>query len=366
MALLVHNWVLFLLRNGLGIEIALSAYSDGLGFYMDKRYQVFVSSTYVDLKEERQSVLQTLMEMDCIPAGMELFPAADQEQWEFIKRIIDDCDYYLLIIGGRYGSVADDGLSYTEKEFDYAVSKGVKVIALLHQDPDDLPRSKSELEEAKYQKLQKFREKVSDGRLVRFWKDASQLPGEVSLSLNKTMKMFPAVGWVRADSAASQELLVELNDVRKENEALKAKILKLNEGSSLIPSNELADFDSRFEVKGQYSLYALSINRATSHVNWTKETTWAELFGLLSPFLVGAPHESLVNEFLATHYSGLDINNSDITSPEVDTQNFYTIRIQLIALNLITVSNENNDTRWHLTDLGTRKMLETRIVRSNT
>jgi hypothetical protein len=60
---------------------------------MDKRYQVFVSSTYADLKEERQRVIQALMEMDCIPAGMELFPAADQEQFEFIKRVIDDCDY---------------------------------------------------------------------------------------------------------------------------------------------------------------------------------------------------------------------------------------------------------------------------------
>lgn len=169
---------------------------------MDKRYQVFVSSTYVDLQEERQSVLQTLMEMDCIPAGMELFPAADEEQWEFIKSVIDDCDYYLLIIGGRYGSTADDGLSYTEKEFDYAVSKGIKVIALLHKSPDELPRSKSETEESNYQKLQVFRNKVSDGRLVRFWNNPAQLPGEVSLSLNKTIKIFPAIGWVRADSTA--------------------------------------------------------------------------------------------------------------------------------------------------------------------
>lgn len=53
---------------------------------MEKRYQVFVSSTYADLKDERQHVLQALMEMDCIPAGMELFPATDEEQWEFIKK----------------------------------------------------------------------------------------------------------------------------------------------------------------------------------------------------------------------------------------------------------------------------------------
>lgn len=71
---------------------------------MNKKYQVFVSSTYADLEEERRSVIQTVIGMDCIPAGMELFPATDEEQFEFIKRVIDDCDYYLLIIGGRYGS----------------------------------------------------------------------------------------------------------------------------------------------------------------------------------------------------------------------------------------------------------------------
>ena len=85
---------------------------------MDVRYQVFVSSTFADLKDERQKVIQALMEMDCIPAGMELFPAANDEQWEFIKRVIDDCDYYILIIGGRYGSLTSEGISYTEKEFD--------------------------------------------------------------------------------------------------------------------------------------------------------------------------------------------------------------------------------------------------------
>src|SRR6266849_6800645 len=105
---------------------------------MDKRYQVFVSSTYADLKEERQKVIQAVIGMNCIPAGMELFPAADEEQFNFIKRIIDDCDYYLLIIGGRYGSVDGEGVSYTEKEYDYALGRGLKVIAFVHSDPTSL------------------------------------------------------------------------------------------------------------------------------------------------------------------------------------------------------------------------------------
>ncbi|MFM5169404.1 DUF4062 domain-containing protein [Aeromonas veronii] len=137
---------------------------------MNKRYQVFVSSTYADLKKERQHVLQALMEMDCIPAGMELFPAADEEQWEFIKSVIDDCDYYLLIIGGRYGSTIDEGISYTEKEFDYAVENGLKVVALVHGSPDDIPFGKSEQDPHLRAKLLRFKDKVMDGRLIKFWR----------------------------------------------------------------------------------------------------------------------------------------------------------------------------------------------------
>ena len=68
---------------------------------MEKKYQVFVSSTYRDLATERQDVIQALLGLDCIPVGMELFPAADDDQWTLIKRLIDDCDYYILIVGGR-------------------------------------------------------------------------------------------------------------------------------------------------------------------------------------------------------------------------------------------------------------------------
>jgi len=155
---------------------------------MDKRYQIFVSSTYADLKQERQRVIQALMEMDCIPAGMELFPATDEEQWQFIKKIVDDCDYYLLVIGGRYGSTTSDGISYTEKEFDYAVSIGLKVVALIHGEPDNIPFGKSEQDPILRGQLETFKQKVMTGRLVKFWKATEELPGLVALSLSKTIK----------------------------------------------------------------------------------------------------------------------------------------------------------------------------------
>lgn len=180
---------------------------------MDKRYQVFVSSTYADLKDERRTVIETLMKVDCIPAGMELFPASDEEQFNFIKRVIDDCDYYLLIIGGRYGSVTPEGVSYTEKEYDYAIERGLKVIALLHGAPGDIPARFTERTEEGQRRLEAFREKVKKGRLVDFWTSPDQLQAKVALAMLNAIRTFPAVGWVRADRAANERVLADTNEL---------------------------------------------------------------------------------------------------------------------------------------------------------
>jgi nucleoside 2-deoxyribosyltransferase len=123
---------------------------------LDKRYQVFVSSTYEDLREERQEVMQALLELDCIPSGMELFPAANEDQWTLIKKVIDDCDYYLVIVGGRYGSIGPEGKSHTQMEYEYAILKGKPVVAFLHKTPSAIPAGKTEKSDEGKKKLEQF------------------------------------------------------------------------------------------------------------------------------------------------------------------------------------------------------------------
>jgi hypothetical protein len=83
--------------------------------------------------------MKGILDLDHIPSGMELFPAADEDQFEYIKQVIAECDYYVLIIGARYGAVNEEGISYTEREYDYAVESGKNVIALVHGAVDQIP-----------------------------------------------------------------------------------------------------------------------------------------------------------------------------------------------------------------------------------
>ena len=100
----------------------------------DRRFQVFVSSTFDDLQEERRRVLEAVLEMRAFPAGMELFPSANDEQWAFIQREIESSDYYIVVTAGKYCSLAGDGRSFTEKEYDYAIGLGKYVMGFLRRD----------------------------------------------------------------------------------------------------------------------------------------------------------------------------------------------------------------------------------------
>lgn len=169
---------------------------------MDKKYQVFVSSTYEDLKSERSAAYSCLLDNNCIPVGMEQFPASPLSQWEYITKMIDISDYYLLIIAGRYGSIDTAvNMSYTEKEFHYAKDKGIPILAFLHQHPENIPLSKSEQNNFGREKLNAFRQTVQNSGIhVNYYNDENELKYKIGTSINKTIVDFPAIGWIRGDS----------------------------------------------------------------------------------------------------------------------------------------------------------------------
>ena len=197
----------------------------------DKKYQIFISSTYKDLIKAREEVTKVILNMYHIPIGMEMFSADNEDQWATIQETIDSSDYYLLIIGHRYGSETAEGISYTKKEFEYAKDIGVPIYAYIRNRDVATSPTERDKEAEKTAKLDAFIQEVEGNSMVEYWQEPSDLGQNVSIALTKGFKRRPRVGWVRADMAASPQTLEELATLSKENRELKERIQQLEKGN---------------------------------------------------------------------------------------------------------------------------------------
>lgn len=341
----------------------------------EKRFQFFISSTFTDLKEERQVVLKAVIELNHMPAGMELFPASDDAAWQLIKDVINASDYYLLIIGGRYGSVDDAGVGFTEKEYDYAVQTRKPVIAFLHQDPGEIKRSKTETDEAAWSKLQAFRAKVEKKHTCVYWTNAEDLKAKVVLSVTTTMKRHPAVGWVRADQVPSGGTLADVLLLRNQVDELKAQ-LAANATAPPPGTEELAQGDDTIAID-----VAIKIEEIDNflHVETHRgrfALDWNGIFAAVAPTMITEASDDTLRTafkdyFRRVTYSkyrsllkpGYRFNQASFMNDQIET-----CIVQLRALGLIREgikarSVKDTQTYWRLTPYGDNLMTQLRAIR---
>ncbi len=316
---------------------------------MEKKYQVFVSSTYEDLQEERKKVMEALLQMNCFPVGMEYFNASDDSQWEVIKSLIKECDYYVLIVAGRYGSIEEEsGKSYTQKEFEYAVEQGVPVISFVHQHPESLSSIKNEQEQLKRDKLEEFKTCIKK-KLCKFWNNADELSSQVILSLNSLIKSHPRTGWIKADEVSSAEANKEILALKKENESLK---FKLNTFSSNTP-NGIESYCKGSDIYKIYHTNELDDLCDNNYENkyYSIDMTWDDIFrSVCLDFRYGIRYDR-IRHILSDRLVGEDC----MITEECSNQ----ICIQLSALKLI----EFRDGFYALSLYGYNEMIKLKALK---
>ncbi|WP_082536535.1 MULTISPECIES: DUF4062 domain-containing protein [unclassified Roseateles] len=335
---------------------------------MERRHQVFISSTYADLQEERAEVIQALLELDCFPAGMELFPATTASAWELIKGVIDDSDYYCLIVGGRYGSLDPNGVGYTEKEYDYASSTGKPLMAFIHKDPNQIPSGKAEKSDAGKVKLETFRKKVEGAHHCKYWNNSSELGGLVSRSLVNLRKAHPSEGWVRGRFAATDALMVEVANLRARNAELIAERTSDNSnGSEAVEgiasgSDPYAPTISYIEVGKE--------DRARAPV----KTTWDEILRYVGPALLNECSEREFSDKLKLcFYHALErehkikVTYESVVLPHVVADQ---IKIQLRALGQMIPGTKRRAvadklTYWKLTSAGEKRLINAQAIQKS-
>lgn len=336
---------------------------------MDVKHQVFVSSTYVDLVDERREVMQALLELDCIPAGMEMFPAANEEQWDLIKSVIDTSDYYVVVVGGRYGSVTAEGVSYTEKEYDYAVAQGIPIAGFVHAAPGDIPASKSELDSKAVERLDAFREKVRS-RPIKTFTDPASLGGVVSRSLVSLIRKNPRPGWVRGENAMSDAVRAEILELRA--------MLAESERESLIAATDDIVLDQdlaqgRDEFTFRYVLEDTGWNGQGYEWTGDEQVTWDAAFSAIGPGMLDeAVDHALRSRFENWALTVVDLPRAGVRREDLqltlDRGDWDSIIIQLRALGLIEMGVKkraiaDRATYWRLTPTGDRYLVKLRAAR---
>ncbi len=303
---------------------------------------------------------------------MELFPAADEDQWSLITGVIDECDYYVLILGGRYGSTRDDGMGYTEMEYRYALKTGKPIIAFLHKDPDSLPKKNTEQTEEGQNKFKEFRN-LSQEKMCKYWKTAAELGSVVSRSLIMLQKKHPGIGWVRGDLVPNQEASLEILELRKQIETLEAKLEQAR--TQAPPGTEtLAQGEEVFTIDYTCSSSAPDY---TSY-NWTPEVkvTWDDIFYQISPLMIHEASDLQLRNSLDAMVKnyGLPLlkeskegKEHSFRSFSISDEDFQTIKVQLRALGLINKSEKNRSvkdtmTYWTLTPYGDSVMNRLRAI----
>lgn len=327
---------------------------------MEKKYQVFVSSTYEDLKDERNEIIKAILEMGHIPVGMEMFSAADEEQWKVIARTIDSVDYYAVIVAHRYGSVTSDGISYTEKEFDYAASQGVPVLGFVIDGSASWPSTKIDTDRKKLKKLSSFKAKVKS-RLMQFWTNKDDLRGKFSVALMKAIINSPRTGWARADEVAGPLVTKELSRLSSENAALRGEVESMRrltadtentvgKAMRILSKNEV-----RFQLREtadwkDAAVYTLSL---------------ADMFRFVAPNLIDENSSLGVAQDLAlkvlkgpTYYKTWPVGRNQTSEIIAD----------FAALDLVEPSKKKHqvadtNTYWSLTKLGKKLLQEFRKVK---
>lgn len=306
---------------------------------MKRKLQVFVSSTFTDLIEERQAAVSAILKAGHIPAGMELFTAADRSQMDIIKNWIDESDVYMLILGGRYGSIEPTtGKSYTELEYDYAVEKGKALFAVVIKE-EALEKKVKEhgtdfLERDEPKSLSEFKKKVLSN-ISSFFEDVK----DIRLCVHESLSDFSAnrklKGWISADEIIdTHDLAEEIKKLNEENRKLKSDIETKDKKIKSLTNNKDIELKELVDI-----LNEIKVTVPSKYTGGDKDVD-----------------TTLVNVFAAYQRSFVNGITNDLNMSGTSNYLYYTISPMLKVHNLM--ENEKvtgaKYRRYVVTDKGTK------------
>ncbi len=329
---------------------------------VNKRYQVYISTTYPDMQSARQALMLPMLDLGLMPMGMDMHSSESHNLMPVVQRMIDDSDYFVILLGGRYGTLSPLGLSYTHREYIFAATKRKPVVSFIHDDPLNLPPDVREPSREGQVRRDDFARLLENKTLSFRWRDESELAARVAKVMPDVMRQYPAPGWMQAGAMAgagdtrNQVLVRRVAELEKEREEWLA--------AQRAPLRGLARGADPLSLEYSCNVYEGGDCKMTMA---SCELDWDRVFACVAPLMLNPVSEPVMQKALEDYVARRALQDVTGDFPKAHAVRnvvlaghaFNQVKIHLRTLGLITKTSET-DSRgmplWRLTAQGDSTM----------
>ena len=327
---------------------------------LDKRYQVFITTSGKDMQPERMVVSQTLIGMGFFSWGLEQRTPLSTA---FARRQIDDCDYVLLLLGSQYGEQSVSGVGYMHLEYIYAVTKQKPIIVFMHEDPESRDESLQEQRPQLKDKFNEFRHQLQkEVEQVVCYRTLRDLELAVRSYMPQMLERHPVVGWVRPQNV--QILQDEIDNLKSKLAQAHVEHTKREVDPFLtLPKVTLQDVFS-FE----YRMHAYQDGNFKD-VTAVRELKWFDILKLLSNDFQRPTPEDFFSKALNEYLNSVGLDDARETMPhahavsraQINIRALHTIKQQMRQNEWVVPVGRDDRQRmlWQITDKATQAVSDT-------
>lgn len=329
---------------------------------LDKRYQVFISTSGQDMQPERIILAQTLVGMGFFSWGLEQRTPLSTA---FARRQIDDCDYVVILLGSQYGEQSVSGVGYMHLEYIYAVSKQKPVIVFMHDDPDSRDESLHDAKPELREKFKEFRKLLqSEVDQVFTYRTLRDLEMAVRLNMPQMLERYPVTGWVRPQN--TQALHDEIDELKAKIAQMEADAGKSEPDPFLtlpkVSMHEVFSFEYRMHAYQDGNFKELKVQ---------KKLTWAELLVILGDTFINPTPEEFFSKRMNEYLNETGLEDARVEMPrahavaraQMNIRALHSLKLQMRQNDWIVPTGRDDRQRllWQLTSKA-QKLMESNLL----
>ena len=300
---------------------------------LDKRYQVFITTSGKEMQPERMVVSQTLIGMGFFSWGLEQRTPVTTA---FARRQIDDCDYVLLLLGSQYGEQSVSGISYMHLEYIYAVTKQKPIIVFMHEQPESREEHLREHEADLQQRFQNFREQIiKEVDQVVCFKSARELELALRSHMPQMLERYPVLGWVRPQSIQAKQDEID----RLRAQLAQAKMEQAKSEVDPFLSLPRIEWDDQFSF--DYRMHAY-VDSHFKEIICIRSMRWHEIYAVLESQFSQATPEDFYSKVLNQYLTDTGLVDAQLQLPKAHMVS----RAQINVRALHTIKQQMRNNEW--------------------